>query len=76
VGIGDFCGSYHFFHGGIVHPEGDVVVETIVEEDSFLVHIAYQASQVLYSQVFDVLSVYQDFARLHIVETGHKVDQC
>ena len=40
MSIGDFgCGD-DLVHGGVLHSEGDIVVECVVEEDGFLVDVA------------------------------------
>ena len=40
MSVGDFgCGD-DLVHGGVLHSEGDIVVECVVEEDGFLVDVA------------------------------------
>ena len=47
MGICDLCGFDHLFHRGVFHSERYIVEYRVVEEDGFLVHIAYEAAEVL-----------------------------
>ena len=47
---------------GIFHTKGDVVEDGVVEQDGFLIDIAYQASQRMEGEVAHVFSVNPDGA--------------
>ena len=63
------------FHRGIFHAEGDVVVERVVEENGFLVHVSDECTQVTNGQVFDVDAVDKDFAPVDVVVARYEVDK-
>ena len=71
MGIGYLGSGNDLFHGGIVYTESNVVEETVVEQDGFLIYITYQSAEVFYYQIFNIFSVYQNFTSLHIVKAGN-----
>ena len=73
VGIGYLCGTLHVLLCGILHSEGDVVVEVVVEEYRLLVDIANEFAQVVYPEVLYVDTVDEHLALLHIVISWDQV---
>ena len=57
MGIGNLRGSHDLLHGRAFHTEGYVVEYGVVEQDGFLVDVAYQAAQILHSEIPDVCAV-------------------
>ena len=69
-----YLGSFnHLFHGCIFYTERNVVEESIVEEDGFLVHVTHDASQVVQSGVLYVYTINQHFPFLYIVIARNQV---
>ena len=40
MGVGDLRGFDDLLHRGVIHAEGDIIIEGVVEEDGLLVNIA------------------------------------
>ena len=76
VRIGHLGSLHHLLHGGILHPEGNVVVEGVVKQNGLLVDIANELSQVRQGKRLDVDAVDGNFAPRHIVVAWQQVDQC
>ena len=53
--------------------KGNVIIERVVEKDSFLVDISNELAQVVYAQILDIDTVNQNFSFLHIVITRDKI---
>ena len=75
VGIGNLSRLDYFLLRGILHTEGDVVIETVVKQNSLLVHIAHEGAQVVLGHLTDVDAVDADAALVHIVEARQQVGQ-
>ena len=76
VGVGNARRLLHLLQGGVVHTEGYVVAERVVEKDGLLVDIAYQRAQVVQPEVFHVHAVDEHLALLHVVISRDEVNQC
>ena len=75
VGIRHFGGLLHLFEGGIFHAEADVVEESVVEKDRFLVDIADQCTEFRNTERANVMSVDRNAAAGHVMEARHEVYQ-
>lgn len=75
VGVSYFGGFDDLFHRGVFNAESDVVVERVVEKDSFLVDITHERAEVVDAHVANVDAVYGDLAVLHVVETWEEVGE-
>ena len=73
VGIGNLGRLDYLLHGSILHAEGDVVVERVVEQDGLLVHVPHQLAQVAHPEILDVDPVDIDAPLVHIVEARQEV---
>ena len=73
--VGNAGCSFHLLAGGVLHTESDVVEYRVVEENGFLVDIAYEAAQAVDAQLADVRSIHQNLSCAHIVVAGDKVHQ-
>ena len=76
MGIGNLGRILHFFQRGVLHAEGDIVPDGVVEQDGFLVHVADKLAQVVHAQVFHVDAVDEHLALLHVVVARYQVNQC
>ena len=62
VGIG-YLGSFHnLLHGGILYTESNVIEESVIKENGFLIDVSYQAAQIGDARILDIKTVYQDLA--------------
>ena len=60
VGIG-YLGSFHnLLHGGILYAESNVIEESVIKENGFLIDVSYQAAQIGDTRILDIKTVYQD----------------
>ena len=76
VGIG-YLGSFHnLLHGGILYTESNVIEESVIKENGFLIDVSYQAAQIGDTRILDIKTVYQYLARLYIVVAGQQIHQC
>ena len=75
VGVGYPRGLLHLLLRGVLHAEGDVVEESVVEKDGLLIDVTYQLAQVVYAHVFHVDTVYEHLAFLHVIIAGNQVKQ-
>ena len=73
MGVCNLGCSNDLLHGRILDTEGYVVEYCVVEQDRFLIYIAYEASEVLDSQVFQVRSVQSDGSFACIIISGNKI---
>ena len=71
--IGNLGRLDDLLHSGILHSEGYVVVESVVEEDSLLIYITDQRTQIAYPHVLHILAVYQYLSAAHIMIPGNQV---
>ena len=74
--VGYLGSFYHLLHGGILHSEGDVVIEGIVKEDSLLIDITNKRAQIADTQPLDVLPVNEHLPLLYIMVAGNQIHQC
>ena len=75
VRIGDFCGCLHLLLCGVIHTKGDIVKDGVVEEDGFLVDVAYDAPQRMEGEVAHVFAVNLDGTCRHVVIARNEVNQ-
>ena len=75
MGIGNLGRLDHLLHGGVLHAEGDVVVEGVVEEDGLLVDVADEGAQAWDGDVLHVLAVDEQGAFADVVVARHEVHQ-
>ena len=75
VGVGYLGGFNHLLHGGILHAEGYVVEETIVEEDGLLVYISDKGAEVGHVHIFYIHTVHQNLPASHVVVARKEVDE-
>ena len=73
--IGNLGRLDDLLHSGILHSEGYVVVESVVEEDSLLIYITDQRTQIAYPHVLHILAVYQYLSAAHIMVSGNQVNK-
>ena len=73
--VGYLGGCHHLVHRGVLHAEGYVVEESVVEEYGLLVHVANEGSQVADAQFPHVGAVDADGAALHVVVAWQQVHQ-
>ena len=74
--IGDPGGGHHILHRGILHAEGNVVENGVVEENRLLVHIAHKAPEAVQAEIPDILTVNLHGTSGHVVEARYEVHQC
>ena len=67
VGVGDLCSGDDFFHGSTFHSEGYVVEDCVIEEYGLLIHVSYEAPEVLDLEFPDVGAVQPDRSLLDII---------
>ena len=67
VCIGYFGGLNHLLHSRVLNAESDIIEECIIEQNSFLIDISYQAAQIRDTNILDIDSVYSNRPFLHIV---------
>ena len=70
MGIGYLGSGNDLFHGGIVYTESNVVEETVVEQDGFLIYITYQSAEVFYYQIFNIFFRLSEFHQPAHRESG------
>ena len=75
VGVGNLGRFDDLLHGSVLHAEGDVVVEGVVEEDGFLVDVADEGAQAVDGDVLHVLAVDEQPAFGNVVVARHEVHQ-
>lgn len=75
VGIGDFRRFDDLLHRGVFHAEGNVVEETVVEEDGLLVDVANHGAEVGKVDALHVGAVDENLAFGHVVIAGQEVDE-
>ncbi len=75
MGIGDLRRGDDLFLRGVLHPEGDVVEDGVVEQDRVLVHVPHETAEVFDLQALDVFSVDGDPAFRRVVEAGDEVHE-
>ena len=75
MGIGDPRGGHHSFGRGSGRSEGDVVVDSIVEQHRFLRDDPEEIAQIGESVVFDVDPIQQNLSLLQIVKARQQIDQ-
>ena len=67
VCIGYFGGLNHLLHSRVLNAESNIIEECIIEQNSFLIDISYQAAQIRDTNILDTDSVYSNRPFLHIV---------
>ena len=76
MGIGNLGSLDDLFHRGILHTECDIIIEGVVEEDSLLVDVAYQRTQLRDTYRLDILAVDEHLTLVDIMVTGNQGHQC
>ena len=66
----------NLFIGSFDRSKLDVILESIVKENGFLVDIADESAQIMNAKVFNVDAIYEYFALLYIVVTWNKINKC
>ena len=59
MGICNLGSCDHLLHSGILDTESNVVENSIIEENRFLIDVADKAAQILYAVVTDILASMQ-----------------
>ena len=72
--IGNLCCLYHLFHCRILHTKSNVIEECIIEQNSFLVYITNQTTQISNTHVADARSVNGNITFLYIMVTWQQID--
>ena len=75
VGVGYPGRLGYLFVCGTVDAKGNVVAESVVEEDGLLVDVAYQLAQVEDAEFLHVDAVNEHLTLLHVVVAGNQVDK-
>ena len=73
MGIGNLGGFDDLLLRGILHTEGNVIVEGVVEKNGFLIDIADKRTQIVYPDVADILTVDEYLATAYIVVARNQV---
>ena len=74
MSVGYLCRFHHIVHSGVVNAEGDVVAEGVVKEDCLLVHVAYELSEVVNAEVFNIDAVDEHLTLLNIIVARYEVN--
>ena len=72
--IGNLRRLYNLFHCRILHTKSNVIEECIIEQNSFLVYITNQTTQISNTHVADARSVNGNITFLYIVITRQQID--
>ena len=75
MGIGYLGSLDDLFLRGILHTEDDVVVEGVIEKDSFLIYVSHQFSQFIETHFADIGTGNEEFSFCHIIEAGDEIYQ-
>ena len=76
MGISNLGCLDNLFHRGILYAKGNIVIERIIEEDSLLVYVTYQGTQLRDAYALDILSIDKHLTVLHVMITRNQVNQC
>ena len=73
--IGNLRSFYHLLHRGIFHAESNVIEESIIKQNSFLIYVTNQSTQIGNTHIADTCPVDSNVAFLYIMVARQQIHQ-